>query len=275
MTFLSLLVSRSVRAHRRVRNHGSATVLVRALSTTAPATAETFLTGTTSVYAEQMYELYEQDPSLVHSSWKNYFDNLQKDIAYNPSDYSSPSAALSPLKPFKTTDELSAPSDSLAISHLIRAYQVNGHLAADLDPLHIYSADTFPKRPCTYMDLSQTDGFPPELTIEHHGFTQADLDRRLHFKGNSSGGNKGYLEELAQSPDKVTLRKIVDGLRKTYCGTLGVEYMHIGDVTKMNWIRERVEHPRWTRYDKEKKMHIFERLVFADTVSGFESRRGE
>ena len=244
---------------------GTDTIL-RSLSTTAPATAETFLTGTTSVYAEQMYELYQQDPSLVHVSWRQYFDNLSKDIAFSPDDYATPTAAISPLKPFKSADELAAPSDSLAISHLIRAYQVNGHFAANLDPLQIYSADTFPKRPCTYLDLEKTGGFPPELTIEYHGFTQADLDRRMQFKGHSAGGNKGFLEELAQSPDKVTLRRILDALRRTYCGTLGVEYMHIGDVDKMNWIRERVENPRWTRYDKEKKMHIFERLVFADTV---------
>ncbi|GKZ01039.1 hypothetical protein MPSEU_001055300 [Mayamaea pseudoterrestris] len=274
MSSISLLLARSIRAGRRIRslpfsNSSNKKSFVRSLSTTAPATAETFLTGTTSVYAEQMYELYEQDPSLVHSSWKNYFDNLAADVPYNPNDYASPSAALSPMKPFKTTDELAAPSDSLAVSHLIRAYQVNGHFAANLDPLGVYNRDAFPKRPCTYMDLSRTNGYPPELTIEYHGFTQADLDRRLHFKGRSSGGNKGFLEELSQSPEKVTLRKIVDALRKTYCGTLGVEYMHIGEVDKKNWIRERVEHPRWTRYDKEKKMHIFERLVFADTFENF------
>jgi len=44
---------------------------------------------------------------------------------------------------------------------------------------------------------------------------------------------------------------------------------HIGDQDKMNWIRERVEHPRWQRYDKEKKQHIYERLCFADTFENF------
>jgi 2-oxoglutarate dehydrogenase E1 component len=245
----------------------------RCLSTTAPATAETFLTGTTSVYAEQMYELYQQDPTLVHVSWRKYFDNLAQDIAYDPNEYASPSAALSPQSPFKSSDELAAPSDSLAVSHLIRAYQVNGHFAANLDPLHLYSPQAFPKRP----KPDGVDGYPPELTIEYHGFTAADWDRRLYFKGHSSGGNKGFLEELSAKPEKVTLRKIVDALRKTYCGTLGVEYMHIGNVDQMNWIRERVENPRWTRYDKEKKQHIYERLAFADTVSAkrsFKKRDG-
>ena len=95
------------------------------------------------------------------------------------------------------------------------------------------------------------------------------MDRPLVFRGTSSGGNKGFLEELASAPGKVTLRQIIDQLRATYCGTLGVEYMHIGNADKCNWIRERVENPRWQRYDKEKKQHIFERLCFADTFENF------
>ena len=141
------------------------------------------------------------------------------------------------------------PSDSLAISHIIRAYQVNGHLAAQLDPLGMHTKEAFPFRP-----TAGSDGYPEELGHEYHGFQEVDLDRKLNFKGRSSGGNKGYLEELASAPGKITLRGILDQLRKTYCGTLAVEYMHIGDQNKMNWIRERVENPRWLNYDKEKKL---------------------
>ena len=64
---------------------------------------------------------------------------------------------------------------------------------------------------------------------------------------------KGYLEDLASGP-KVTLRQIVSQLKKTYCGTLGVEYMHIADPEKCNWIREKVENPSWQKFDKEKKV---------------------
>ncbi len=157
-----------------------------------------------------------------------------------------------------------APSDSLAISHLIRAYQANGHEAANLDPLDLFTNDTFPYRP-----KPTVDGFPSNLELEYYGFTDEDLDRKLHFKGRSSGGQRGYLEDLAKAPDKVTLRSILGELRKTYCGTLAVEYMHIGDPDKMNWIRQRMENPHWNQYDKEKKAHIFERLCFADTFENF------
>ena len=150
---------------------------------------------------------------------------------------------------------------------MIRAYQVSGHFAAQLDPLGLHTRETFPFRPSNIRPL--VDGFPEELTIGFHGFSESDLDRRLTFTGTSTGGNKGFLDQLASSPSKVTLRQIVDQLRKTYCGSLGVEYMHIGDPDKMNWIRERVETPRWLFYDKENKQHIYERLCFADTFENF------
>ena len=230
--------------------------------------SESFLTGTSSIYAEEMYERYLQDPNSVELSWKTYFDNLQEGSPYVEAEYNRPT-----ISPGRTSASMSAlnaaPSDSLGVAHLIRAYQVNGHTAAKLDPLDLHTPLAFPYRPCNTMDLTPYGGYPPELTIEYHGFAEADLDRRLNFKGTSSGGNKGYLEELANSPNKVTLRMILNELRKTYCSTLGVEYMHIGDPNRSNWIRERVENPRWIRYDKEKKAHIYERLCFADTFETF------
>ena len=53
--------------------------------------AETFLSGTSSLYAEQMYDLYQEDPDSVHPSWKQYFENLDKGIAFSADDYSRPS----------------------------------------------------------------------------------------------------------------------------------------------------------------------------------------
>jgi 2-oxoglutarate dehydrogenase E1 component len=228
--------------------------------------SESFLTGTSSVYAEEMYERYVEDPTAVEASWKSYFDNLSEGLPYHEGDYNRPT--ISPGKT-PTAAAAGAPSDSLGVAHMIRAYQVNGHTAAQLDPLGLHTPLAFPQRPSNLMDLSATGGYPPELTPEYHGFTEADLDRNMNFRGTSSGGNKGYLEELANSPNKVTLRKILAELRKTYCSTMGVEYMHIGNPDKMNWIRERVENPRWANYDKEKKTHIYERLCFADTFESF------
>jgi 2-oxoglutarate dehydrogenase E1 component len=232
---------------------------------------ETFLSGTSSVYAEQMYELYLHDPTSVHESWKLYFDNLGEGKAYTQEDYSAPTAAVNPnaVEGPGIGKNMAQASDSLGVSHLIRAYQVSGHLAASLDPLGLYNKEAFPYRPSNLYDLSKTDGWPAELTPEYHGFNEADMDRKLNFLGKSSGGAKGYLEELASSPQKVTMRGVLETLRKTYCGNMGVEYMHIGEPDKVNWIRERVENPRWLNYDAEKKQHIYERLCFADTFENF------
>jgi 2-oxoglutarate dehydrogenase E1 component len=159
----------------------------------------------------------------------------------------------------------------LGIAHLIRAYQVNGHHAAKLDPLNLYTKESFPFRPVNCRNTDHIiDGQAEELSPSFHGFDNVkDMDRQLNFRGVHSGGNRGFLEELSSMPGKVTLRMILDQLKRTYCGTLAVEYMHIGDTNKCNWIRERVEHPRWQLYDKNKKIHIFERLCYADTFENF------
>jgi len=234
----------------------------RAAFSTRAQETESFLNGTTSLYAEQMYEMYLQDPASVHDSWRQYFENEEKGVGFDVNDYNRPTSI--PGKKAVAVAGDAAPSDSLAVSHIIRAYQTNGHEAADLDPLGMYNSESFPQRP-----TPGTSGYPAFLDLEYFGYSEADLDRKLHFKGRGSGGQRGYLEELAKAPEKVTLRGILEQLRKTYCGTLAVEYMHIGDPDKMNWIRERVENPRWLMYDKEKKAHIYERLCFADTFETF------
>lgn len=242
---------------------------------------ETFLTGTSSIYAEQMFENYQRDPMSVHPTWRKYFDDMEGGIAYDESYYNRPTVVIPSQKQSGSGVEAnqshlasSLPSDSLGIAHLIRAYQVNGHTAAKLDPLGLHTRESFPFRPTNVSSHNLIDGWPEVLSPNFHGFDiNKDLDRQLNFKGVHSGGNKGFLEELASMPGKITLRMILDQLRRTYCSTLAVEYMHIGDTAKCNWIRERVEQPRWQHYDKEKKMHIFERLCFADTFENFLSQK--
>mmetsp|Transcript_10658 Transcript_10658/g.16169 ORF Transcript_10658/g.16169 Transcript_10658/m.16169 type:complete len:1087 (+) Transcript_10658:165-3425(+) len=239
--------------------------------------SETFLTGSSSLYAEQMYDNYQADPNTVHETWRKYFEDMESGKKYDPEVFNRPTVVTSTQK--RVAGDVNAshlvnslPSDSLGVAHMIRAYQVNGHTAANLDPLGLHTSETFPHRPSNIRPPEGLgeDNFPIELTPSFHGFQhEKDLDRQLNFRGVHSGGNKGYLEELASMPGKVTLRMILDELRKTYCGTLAVEYMHIGDSSKCNWLRERIEHPRWLEYDKEKKLHIFERLCFADTFENF------
>jgi 2-oxoglutarate dehydrogenase E1 component len=94
---------------------------------------------------------------------------------------------------------------------LIRTYRVRGHLAANLDPL----------------GLTKTD-LPADLTPEYHGFTEADLDRKIYL-GGALGMEWGSIREL------------VDTLRANYCGNVGLEYMHISDVEERRFLQERME----------------------------------
>lgn len=218
---------------------------------------------------EQMYANWKSDPNRyvmvcflqslmvrsVHSSWRAYFGNLDDGQDINSAFQALPNVGGSVSHATVGSVSRSAPvsSDSLGLSYLIRAYQARGHEVANLDPLGIHAFRATA---------------PPELDYKYHGFTDADLDRSLNLLGKSTGGNTGYLDILAAGPN-VTLRQILASLKKTYCGNIGVEYMHIPDQTKCNWIRDQIEQPKWMQFTKEKRMHIYERLCFADHFEKF------
>jgi 2-oxoglutarate dehydrogenase E1 component len=96
---------------------------------------------------------------------------------------------------------------------LIRSYRIRGHLEADLDPLGLVRQAPH-----------------AELDPRTYGFTDADWDRPILIFGTLGLG------------DAATLRQIMERLRKTYCGKIGVEYMHISDPDQKAWIQERIEH---------------------------------
>ena len=118
---------------------------------------------------------------------------------------------------------------------LIRAYRIRGHLLADLDPLSL-----------------ETKPLHPELDPATYGFTDADWDRPIFIN---------YVLGL----ETATLREIVETLRKTYCSTIGVEFMHVQDPAQKAWIQERIEAiGNRTDFTKRGKKAIYERLVDAE-----------
>jgi len=135
---------------------------------------DSFLSGSSSLYVEQMYDLWKQDPKSVHSSWQSYFNNLDSGVDPSQAFIAPPSIAGSIGSKTSAATSAKQPSgalvsDSLALSYLIHAYQVRGHEMANLDPLGIHSfrSDT-----------------PPELDYKFHGFKDEDLDRQLNLLGN-------------------------------------------------------------------------------------------
>jgi 2-oxoglutarate dehydrogenase E1 component len=112
--------------------------------------------------------------------------------------------------------------DSIRALMLIRAYRVRGHLAANLDPLGIEKRETH-----------------LELEPSYYGFGPADLDRLI------------YIDNVLGF-ERASLKAILDRLRKTYCNTIGVEFMHIQDPVQKAWIQERIENSIKPKIDPKK-----------------------
>jgi len=127
------------------------------------------------------------------------------------------------------------------VLQLIRAHRVRGHLRADLDPLHV-----------------EEERHPPELELSSYGLSVWDLDRR--FITGGLAGDKGMRP----------LRDILDILRQTYCGHIGVEFMHIPEGDRRDWLQQRMESTRNSApLGPEVQHRILERLNAAEAFERF------
>ncbi|PPR16892.1 MAG: 2-oxoglutarate dehydrogenase E1 component [Alphaproteobacteria bacterium MarineAlpha9_Bin3] len=196
----------------------------------------------------QLYIAYSKDRNLVNIEWQEFFDDLAPDACNFLSDleidHNSNFEVNSDLTLHTNQDSRSATLDSIRALMLIRAYRVRGHLKANLDPLNITKS------------LDHT-----ELKPESYGFEEKDMDRPI-FIDNVLG------------LESATLREILVNLEATYCGTIGVQFMHIQDPEQKAWIQKTLENvlnqPDFT--DMGKKA-IFERLVAAETFERFLDRK--
>jgi 2-oxoglutarate dehydrogenase E1 component len=137
-----------------------------------------------------------------------------------------------------------AARDSIRAMMLIRTYRVRGHLAADLDPLHLVHRD-----------------LPPDLTPEYHGFTGADLDRPIYI-----GGALGL--------EWASIRELVEVLRANYCGKVGLEYMYINEVEERRFLQERMEgKDAEIRFTPEGKQAILAKVIEAEQWEHFLARK--
>jgi 2-oxoglutarate dehydrogenase E1 component len=242
-----------------------------------PATPEqtSFLFGSNATYIEELYARYLEDPKSVDPSWEAFFAGLNNDArevltelrgaswAPNTASIIGNGAAEAPAvaakgkpnghagKPNGAT-AVSAPAgisveqlraatlDSIRALMMIRVYRVRGHLLANLDPLGLEKREPH-----------------PELDPKTYGFTDADMDRPI-FINNVLG------------METATLRQIMDALQKTYCGKIGVEFMHIQDPDQKAWIQERIEGGRnHTDFTVNGKKAILERLTAAEAFERF------
>ncbi|CAD5172470.1 unnamed protein product [Musa acuminata subsp. malaccensis] len=189
---------------------------------------DSFLDGTSSVYLEELQRAWEADPNSVDESWDNFFRNFVGQ------------AATSPGISGQTIQE------SMRLLLLVRAYQVNGHMKAKLDPLGLEERE-----------------IPEDLDLGLYGFTEADLDREFFLGVWRMAGF------LSDNRPVQTLREILNRLEQAYCGNVGYEYMHIPDRDKCNWIRDKIETVKPREYSRERREVILDRLIWSTEFENF------
>ena len=199
-----------------------------------------FLHGTNSAFIEQMYEKYLHNPLSVPTDWQNFFSGISdqssnemkdaswseyKDIKSNNGDLvlaidgNWPDEVRSFENELKSSNAINihegtsknATLDSIRAIMMIRAYRIRGHLKANLDPLGLIEK------------IEHT-----ELQPETYGFKAEDMERQI-FLDNVLG------LEFA------TLKEILEILNRTYCSTVGIEFMHISDPEEKSWLQQRIE----------------------------------
>ena len=221
-----------------------------------------FLTGINSEYMAHLYAQYMRSPAQVDASWAAFFKGLNDEevgvlkelhgASWTPSDNrredngftyegegrQPQTSNAQPVAVDVGSDAQQAALDSIRAIMLIRAYRARGHLEADLDPLGLRAQEDH-----------------PELEPSHYGFTPDDYDRPIFING-------------VLGLQTATVNEIVEVLKDTYCGKVGVEFLHLTDPEEKSWVQERIEEPHnKTDFTPEGKKAIYTRLV---ATEGFE-----
>jgi len=238
--------------------------------------ASSFMQGHNAAYLEQLYAQYARDPNTVDGAWQAFFQTLGDSDLDVKADASGPSWARKDWPP-QPTDDLTAALtgewmpppqeaaaakekilgkakelnstisqeavkravlDSIRALMIIRAHRIRGHLSADLDPLKL-----------------QATGQHLELQPKSYGFEEADMDRPI-FIDNVLG------------LQFASMRQIIDILKRTYCSTFALQYMHISDPEQSSWLKERIEgRDKEITFTREGRKAILNKMVEAE---GFE-----
>ncbi len=226
------------------------------------------LQGNSAKYLEQMHAKYSDNANELDLKWQEFFMNFNDSTNLKDTTNQNPSWSRKDWPPINgekygfgeelqpqfeskikskltqegleiNTDELRrAVLDSVRALMLIRAYRIRGHLAANLDPLKVTEGNNL-----------------PELDPRTYGFQLEDMNRQIYID-NVLG------LELA------SMKEIIDIVRRTYCGTFALQYMHISNPDESQWLKERIEgYGKEINFTKRGRKAILNKLVEAE---GFE-----
>ena len=221
-----------------------------------------FLSKSNSAFIEQMYLKFINKDSDLPESWKKYFLEIGEELDIVAKEINGPS--WNPIKKKNDINEIQnkfekeqkriskenienrisekelshANGESIKAVSLIRSYRQRGHLIADLDPLEMRESE-----------------FLDELHPESYGFKKDEYDKKIYLDGVI---NRQYSN----------IKEILAFLKKTYCGKIGYEYMHISNPTERKWLRDRIEkNENDIQFTKNGKEAILNKLIQAE---GFE-----
>ena len=217
-----------------------------------------FLSGINTEFINQFYSDYLSDPNSLPEGWRKFFDGLSENEKLVLNDINGPSwspdkkikkinvSNQEEIKNIKSSAEENlvsikqASKDSVRAIMLIRAYRIRGHLIANLDPLDIQKKQEH-----------------PELKPETYGFSKKDFTRKIFLDG-------------VLGLQYADLNQILKILKRTYCSTIGYEFMHMGDPDEKAWIRNRIEGPEKNiTFTENGKKAILNKIVQAEVFEKY------
>ncbi|MDO4433589.1 MAG: 2-oxoglutarate dehydrogenase E1 component [Alysiella sp.] len=211
-----------------------------------------YLFGSNAPYIEELYEQFLHSPDSVEPVWQTYFQDLaaqpgavEKDVAHGPIQESFANLAKQHRSQAVSGNlDEALLQKQIAVLHLITAYRIQGAHAAKLDPLGL-------KQPQHIEGLSPTE----------HGLTDADMAVKFGL---------GAGDFAIDDSNKLPLSEIIAKLKQTYCGHIGVEYMHINNREERLWIRNHFERDLSTpKFNKEQKRDILKQVTAAETLERY------
>ncbi len=207
------------------------------------------IAGGNATYVEDLYESYLKDPNGVPREWRDYFDRLptveSEILQIEDVPHSVVRERFASISKMRVRTEATVAHDSQATEYerkqvrvvqLISAYRQRGHQKADLDPLGLAEREQV-----------------PDLDLSFHQLSTADFDTT--FQTGSLHIGKA----------DATLGEIHDALERTYCNTIGAEFMHIVDTGERHWIMQRMESVRSAPdYSPDVRLSLLRRLIKAE-----------
>ena len=211
-----------------------------------------FLNAANTQFFADLYDQYLENPDSVEASWRAFFqgfdfaresygdDFFQESVPQEVSTVTAPVASSVASTPEAAPVPVSGKVEKeLQVLNLIKAYQRQGHLLAQIDPLKERKAPQV------------------SLSLEKFSLSQADL---------STVFDAAKEIHLAPSPLSVILKKLED----TFTKSIAIEFEHLDNEEEKKWFQEKIYSGDYTtEFSKEQKKRILEKLAESTTLENF------